>query len=185
MLRSSLLSWHCASGWIDRYPSSWREYILSLGSRDWVRLVDLTRRSTRKRLAPSEDDTAIRAGAIAVWTSVSSVSPSPELSAILALDRFVPGDPNYRQFLSGLLERPQNHHDRDRSPELIHWDDPRAWLEHNRRMLQLSVVDEYRNVPLVHVVGNAYMLHQMPHALPQCLISSVFAHHLKKFGDDQ
>ncbi|KAJ6455891.1 kinase-like domain-containing protein [Mycena sanguinolenta] len=167
MLRSSLLSWHCASGWIDHYPSSWREYILSLGSRDWVRLVGLTRRSTRKRLAPSEDDTAI------------------QLSAILALDRFVPGDPNYRQFLSGLLERPQNHHDRDRSPELIHWDDPRAWLEHNRRMLQLSVVDEYRNVPLVHVVGNAYMLHQMPHALPQCLISSVFAHHLKKFGDDQ
>ncbi|KAJ7885887.1 kinase-like domain-containing protein [Mycena olivaceomarginata] len=185
MLRASLLSRNGASAWIDRYPPSWREYILSLGSHDWVRLGDLTRRSARKRLAPPVDDTAIRAGAIAVWTSVRSVSPAPELSTILALDHFVPQDTNYRKFLTCLLKRPKNHHDRDPSLELDQWDDPRAWLEYNRRMLQSSVVDEYRNVPLVHVVGNAYMLHQMPHALPQRLISSVFAHLLRKFGDDQ
>ncbi|KAJ7816916.1 kinase-like domain-containing protein [Mycena olivaceomarginata] len=186
MLRAGLLSRNGASAWIDRYPPSWREYILSLGSHDWVRLGDLTRRSARERLAPPEDDAAIRAGAIAVWTSVRSVSPlAPELSTILALDYFVPQDTNHRQFLSCLLEHLENHHDRDLSLELDHWDDPRAWPEYNRRMLQSSVVDKYRNVPLVHVVGNAYMLHQMPHALPQCLISFVFAHLLKKFGDDQ
>ncbi|KAF7349098.1 hypothetical protein MVEN_01431900 [Mycena venus] len=185
MLRASLLSRNGASTWVDHYPPSWREYILSLDSLDWARLGDLTRRSARERLAPPEDDAAIRAGAIAVWTSMRSVLPTPELSTILALDHFVPDDTNYRQFLSCLLERPENCHDRDRDPELIHWDNPRAWLEYNRRMLQSSVVDEYRNMPLVHVVGNAYMLHRMPHALPQRLISSVFAALLKKFGDDQ
>ncbi|KAJ7218646.1 kinase-like domain-containing protein [Mycena pura] len=66
------------SSWIERYPNGWRDYIRLLGSRDWLRLIDLTRQTPRRRFAPTEYDAGIRLGAIVYWTS-SDLPSTPQV----------------------------------------------------------------------------------------------------------
>jgi hypothetical protein len=165
MLREMLPSVD-SSSWIDRYPPAWRKYIVLIGSREWARLGVSTRESSRVRLDPPEYDSAIRVGAIVLWTCANSVSSS-ELATILSLHRFVPGGSlsrTYAQFLTWVFEG------RAKCNFSPNWDHPQLWLERTRSELRLRVLNTPDAVPLVHVVENVYMMYHMSHSLPQVSI---------------
>ncbi|KAJ7888101.1 hypothetical protein B0H14DRAFT_1213429 [Mycena olivaceomarginata] len=183
MLREKLISQNGAtSSWIDHYPPAWWKYILLLGPEHWTRLGASTRRSSRPRLDPSGYDTAIRLGAIVLWTSISD---SSEINTMLSLEGFLHGDVprNYREFLTHLLES-RAPVDLNVGPEAIDWHNPRIWLDRTSTILRSSVLHGPETIPLVHVVEKAYMVYHVSRVLPQHFMSSVFACLLKKFGGD-
>jgi hypothetical protein len=169
MLRKMLISVN-SSSWLDRYPPEWREYIALVGSQDWVRHGDLTWQSSRVRLDPPEYDSAIRIGAIVLWTCSNSVSNCPELDTMLTLYRFVPGSflsSIYSEFLTCVLEGCANQYVPSLYLDTVDWDHPQLWLERTRAELRSSVLHNPDTVPLVHVVENVYMMYHMSHSLPQ------------------
>ncbi|KAJ7765080.1 hypothetical protein DFH07DRAFT_811344 [Mycena maculata] len=176
--------------WIDRYPPSWRKYILLLDSTEWSRLATSTHESHRARLDPPEYDVAIRMGAIVLWTS--SNLESQETNTMLTLDRFITAaDPAYTDngFLRCLLERRvpvrANHYELNLGPETLDWHHPRIWLDRNRLQLLSTVLNDPDTIPLVHVVENVYMVHHVARALPLRFMSCVFACLLRKFCGDR
>ncbi|KAF7357977.1 hypothetical protein MVEN_00844500 [Mycena venus] len=193
MLRQNLISpSHPNSSWIDRYPSSWREYIILLDSSDWAKLEGLTRESSRAPSASLEYDSIIRIGAIVLWTSSNMLSDSPDINVLLSLEIFLPGNLGLDNhgFLRCLLERRvpvrANHYELNLGPEIVDWHQPRTWLDSNREQLRSSVLSDPDATSLLHVVENVYMVYHVARALPLRFMSSVFACLLRKFkGDDR
>ncbi|KAJ7466905.1 hypothetical protein FB451DRAFT_401160 [Mycena latifolia] len=175
--------------WIDRYPVSWREYILLLDPMDWAHLEASTRRASRPRLQPPEYDVAIRVGAIILWSSSNAVTH--KIDILLALDRFLPGDnPTshhgfIRCFLEGRVPVRANHYELNLGPDAVDWKHPRIWLDRNREQLRATVLHDPDTVPFVHVVENVYMVYHVARSLPLRFMSSIFSCLLKKYGDDK
>ncbi|KAJ6526937.1 hypothetical protein DFH09DRAFT_1187168 [Mycena vulgaris] len=176
--------------WIERYPASWREYILLLDAQDWIRLEAATLQTSRLRFQPPEYDTAIHVGAIVLWAASNPTEYSQEIDVMLALDRFLPGDiDSNRGFLRFLSERPvavrANHYELNLGPDIVDWNHPRIWLDRSREQLRSAVLHEPDTMPFVHVVENVYMVYHVARGLPLRFMSSIFSRLLKKYGDDK
>ncbi|KAF7337163.1 Adenylate cyclase [Mycena venus] len=165
------------SSWIDDYPPSWQEYINLLDYHDWGRIETLTRQPSRHRLAPLEYDTAIRIGAVLLWTSSNSFADPSHLDILLDLETFLPGD-RALEFWRCLLEHrlgDVTHSELNFRSEAVDWHRPRIFLDCNKAQLRSHALHHSNTMSFIHMVENAYMVHHVGRALPLNLMSSAFA----------
>ncbi|KAJ7213152.1 hypothetical protein GGX14DRAFT_446459 [Mycena pura] len=171
--------------WNERLPSSWLAYIKLLDADGWASLEALTHRSSRTRLAPVGYDTAIRIGAIVLWSSSNSTADSSYLESLLAFEIFLPNflGLDSHGFLQCLLERRvpvrASYYELNLGPETIDWHYPRSWLINNRVQLRSSVLQDPETVLYMHVVENVSLVYHGQPALPLRFMASVFAGLLK------
>ncbi|KAJ7089943.1 hypothetical protein C8R44DRAFT_720329 [Mycena epipterygia] len=165
------------SSWIDDYPASWQECINLLDYNDWGRIETLTHQSSRHRLAPLEYDTAIRIGAVLLWTSSNSFADPSHLDILLDLETFLPGD-RALGFWRCLLEHrlgELTHSELNFRSEAVDWHRPRIFLDCNKAQLRSHALHDSNTMSFIHMVENAYMVHHVGRALPLNLMSSAFA----------
>ncbi|KAJ7839002.1 hypothetical protein B0H14DRAFT_3869860 [Mycena olivaceomarginata] len=165
------------SSWIDDYPASWQEYINLLDYHDWGRIENLTRQSSRHRLTPLEYDTAIRIGAVLLWTSSNSFADHSHLDILLDLETFLPGDRALGLWRCLLEHRlgDLTHSELNFRSEAVDWHRPRIFLDCNKAQLRSYALHHSKTMSFIHMVENAYLVHHVGRALPLNLMSSTFA----------
>ncbi|KAF7343706.1 Adenylate cyclase [Mycena sanguinolenta] len=176
VLRQNLPHTHTRSSWIDYFPASWQEYINLLDYQDWGRIETLTRESSRHRLAPLEYDTAIRIGAVLLWTSSNSFADPSHLDTLFNLEMLFPGDQAlgfWRCLLEHRLSEPADS-ELNFCSEDVDWHSPRIFLDRNKAQLRSHALHDSNTMSCINMVENAYMVYHVGRALPLNLMSSAF-----------